>query len=144
MGQVEKVLVKHSTLTGTPEASPILKISLLLYVRAEGTLSRSRMILNRLRLKLQLRVVVATATRIFKGTAGRSFENRIERVRAKTFEELGKASLTVSVAWIVFGIIQPIFSERFSIQLAVIAFLGFLLFLAVGVILLERSSDDKG
>ncbi len=71
-------------------------------------------------------------------------KDKIERVKAKTFEELGKASLTVSVAWIVFGIIQPIFSERFSIQLAVIAFLGFLLFLAIGVILLERSSNDKG
>ncbi|RUM31750.1 MAG: hypothetical protein DSY42_02165, partial [Aquifex sp.] len=68
----------------------------------------------------------------------------IERVKAKTFEELGKASLTVSVAWIVFGIIQPIFSERFSIEGSVIAFLGFLLFATIGVFLLERSDDDKG
>jgi len=63
-------------------------------------------------------------------------------VRAKTFEELGKASLTVSVAWIVFGVIQPIFSEKFSVQFAVIAFLGFLLFLGLGVILIERSDND--
>ncbi|NPA40733.1 MAG: hypothetical protein GXO18_00455 [Aquificae bacterium] len=63
-------------------------------------------------------------------------------MRAKTFEELGKASLTVSVAWIVFGVIQPIFSEKFSVQFAVIAFLGFLLFLGLGVILIERSDND--
>jgi len=65
-------------------------------------------------------------------------------VRAKTFEELGKASLTVSVAWIVFGIIQPIFSGRFSIQGAIVALLGFLLFGTIGVFLLERSGNDKG
>ena len=66
-------------------------------------------------------------------------------MRSKTFEELGKSSLAVSVAWIVFGVIQPIFSEKFSLQLAVIAFLGFLLFLVLGVILIERSKgDDKG
>ncbi len=63
-------------------------------------------------------------------------------MRAKTFEKLGKASLTVSVAWIVFGVIQPIFSEKFSVQFAVIAFLGFLLFLGLGVILIERSDND--
>ena len=64
-------------------------------------------------------------------------------MRVKTLEELGKASLTVSVAWIVFGVIQPIFSDRLSIQLALIAFVGFLLFLSLGIILLERSGDDK-
>ncbi len=64
-------------------------------------------------------------------------------MRAKTFEELGKASLTVSVAWIVFGVIQPIFSEKFSVQFAVIASAGFLLFGTLGVIFLERSGNDE-
>ncbi len=64
-------------------------------------------------------------------------------MKAKTFEELGKSSLTVSVAWIVFGVVQPILSERLSIQIALIAFAGFLIFLSLGIILLERLGDDE-
>ncbi len=64
-------------------------------------------------------------------------------MKAKTFEELGKSSLTVSVAWIVFGVVQPILSERLSIQIALIAFVGFLIFLSLGIILLERLGDDE-
>jgi len=60
-------------------------------------------------------------------------------VKPKTYEELGKASLAISVSWFVFGIIQPTFSNKFSTISAIIAFLGFLIFAILGIILLERS-----
>ncbi|WP_461829826.1 hypothetical protein [Aquifex sp.] len=60
-------------------------------------------------------------------------------MKTKTYEELGKSSLALSVAWFVFGIIQPIFADRFSFSSAFIAALGFLTFGILGVILLERS-----
>ncbi len=64
-------------------------------------------------------------------------------MRARTFEELGKSSLTVSVAWIVFGVIQPIFSDKFTLKFSIIASVGFLLFGTLGIILLERSAYGK-
>jgi len=62
----------------------------------------------------------------------------------ETLKELGKASLTIAVAWVVFGIIQPVFSNSFSVLSGLIAMVGFLSFLAVGVILLNKGSrrDD--
>jgi len=46
----------------------------------------------------------------------------------ETLKELGKTSLTIAVAWIVFGIIQPIFSGKFSIIQSILASIGFLSF----------------
>ena len=71
--------------------------------------------------------------------------DKIEGVFEKeTLKELGKASLTIAVAWVVFGIIQPVFSGNFSLSSGLTAILGFLSFLGVGVILLNRGSrrDD--
>jgi len=58
----------------------------------------------------------------------------------ETLKELGKTSLTIAVAWIVFGIIQPIFSGKFSIIQSILASIGFLSFLVIGVILLNKGS----
>ncbi len=63
------------------------------------------------------------------------------RIKAETFKELGKASLAISVAWIVFGIIQPAFTNRFSVESSLIAVLGFLVFLTLGIILLNRGAE---
>ena len=65
-------------------------------------------------------------------------------IEKETLKELGKASLTIAVAWVVFGIIQPVFSGKFSITNGIVASIGFLSFLIVGVILLNRGSrrDD--
>ncbi len=63
------------------------------------------------------------------------------RVKDETFKELGKASLAISVAWIVFGIIQPTFTSRFSVESSLIAVLGFLVFLTLGIILLNRGAE---
>lgn len=62
-------------------------------------------------------------------------------MKSKTYEELGKASLAISVSWFVFGIIQPIFANKFSIGSAIIAASGFLIFATLGIILLERSEE---
>ncbi len=66
-------------------------------------------------------------------------ESMIEK---ETLKELGKMSLTVSVAWLVFGIIQPVFSGKFSIVNGAIASFSFLAFLSVGVILLNRGAKQ--
>ncbi len=60
-------------------------------------------------------------------------------MKPKTFEELGKSAFTIAVAWFIFGIIQPIFSEKFSLFLSIIAVAGFLIFTILGIALLERS-----
>ncbi len=61
-------------------------------------------------------------------------------VEKETLKELEKASLTIAVAWVVFGIIQPVFSDNLSIESGIIASVGFISFSVVGVILLNRGS----
>lgn len=63
------------------------------------------------------------------------------RIKFETFKELGKTSLAVSVAWLVFGIIQPTFTNRFSVESSLMAVLGFLVFLTLGIILLNRGAE---
>jgi len=46
-------------------------------------------------------------------------------MKPKTYEELGKAALAISISWFVFGIIQPIFANKFSTLSAIIAVSGF-------------------
>ncbi len=58
----------------------------------------------------------------------------------ETLKELGKTSFAVAVAWIVFGIIQPIFSGKLSIAGGVIAVLFFLAFLIVGIIFIDKGA----
>lgn len=65
------------------------------------------------------------------------------KISRKAFVELGKASLAISVAWMVFGIIQPVFTNRFSIGSSLVATLGFLVFLVIGTILLNRGAGDE-
>ncbi len=63
------------------------------------------------------------------------------RIKFETFRKLGKTSLAVSVAWLVFGIIQPTFTNRFSVESSLMAVLGFLVFLTLGIILLNRGAE---
>ncbi len=64
------------------------------------------------------------------------------KLKKSTYKELGKTSLALMVAHVVFLMIQP-FSKGTtdSKKLAIGSFLVFL-FLVVGVILLERGSDE--
>ncbi len=63
-------------------------------------------------------------------------------MRKKTYEELGKASINIAVAWIIFGIIQPVFSGKVSVKFSIIAGLGFLMFALIGSILLEMVKEN--
>ena len=65
------------------------------------------------------------------------------KIEPETFKELGKLSYTIAAAWAVFGIIQPFFSDQISVSKAVIAGIGFVLFLVLGIILLNEGSKKR-
>ena len=64
-------------------------------------------------------------------------------MKKEAYKEIGKSSLNIAVAWVIFGIIQPVFAGKFSIVNGVIASLAFIAFLSVGIILLNRGGSDE-
>ena len=64
------------------------------------------------------------------------------KLKKETYKELGKTSLALMVAHVVFLMLQPFSKDSIdSKKLAVVTSLVFM-FLIVGVILLEKGSDE--
>lgn len=60
----------------------------------------------------------------------------------KALEELGKHFLNVALAFLVAGVITPLAQGKFNIELAILFFLLWLIFVITGTILIGKGKGD--
>lgn len=61
----------------------------------------------------------------------------------KPLEEFGKQLLTIGTASVIFGFLQPLASNKFSINVAIVFFFFYVMFTALGTVMLIKSEEKE-
>jgi len=61
----------------------------------------------------------------------------------KYLEELGKQMLTLGTGSIIFGFLQPLAANKFSLKIGIVFFIFYAIFTTLGVLMLIKSEEGK-